>query len=380
MSTGYFPVGFTPDGMGVTTVVRELAAPIFVAPLSGGPGRQISDVRAYERALGWTPENRQVFYRTQLNGREAVLRTPLDGSPTLEIPLPSEVGDAIVPSADGRYLAYALGESADTGRTVMVRRISDGETRVLIDSYVLGLRPGRQVLGPGGGPTDGDEFLYLEREGDRLELRASSPQGPSRLVRAITDTAWIAQGGPTPGLGIHGDWVARNYNMGDSAQLILSTTPGEENVLVTVPGGLDRVYWSYDRRWIVTGHVTFRGTGFDFDLLLVEVTPEGKLASQPRYLETYARVSNGIRWLPNNQNIAVSGPSQDRVSNHLWLIPMRDEHAAVEVSLGDPWRIWSTAISPDGRQVAFSEEVPRGSSIWIVDYGEFLRERGLGGR
>jgi Tol biopolymer transport system component len=375
-----FPVGFTPDGMGLTAVVRELVAPIFVAPLSGGPARQISDVRTYERALGWTPDNRQVFYRTRLNGREAVLRTPLDGSPTLEIPLPTEVGDAVVPSADGRYLAYALGESADTGRTVMVRRISDGETRVLTDHYVLGLRPGREVLGPGGGVTDGDEFLYLTRDGDRWELRASPPEGPSRLVRTITDTAWIIQGGPNSGFGIHGDWVARAYNMGDSAQLILSTAPGEEHALVTVPGGLDKVYWSYDRRWIVTGHVTFHDVGFDFDLLLVELTPEGTLASEPRYLETDAWVSHEIRWLPDNQTIAVSGLSEGGVANHLWLVPIRDEGSTVEVPLGDPSLIWSVALSPDGRQVAFSEEVPRGSSIWIVDYAEFLRERGIGGR
>ena len=263
MGTGY-PNGFTPDGKGVTAVVRDLVAPIFVAPLDGGPARQISDVRAYERVLGWTPDSHQVFYSTRLNGRDAVLRTPWEGGPSLEIPLPMEGADPVVPSADGRYLAYALGSSADTGRTLMVRRISDGETRVLTESYVRGLRPGREVLGPGGAVTDGEDFLFLERHGDQIELRSSPPEGPSRLIRSF------AQGpgffGGRHRLGVHGDWVAypeyqeKPENLSDSTTLFLSTSEGESaHELVTVPGGTQKNVLVHDRRWIISGCYTALG-------------------------------------------------------------------------------------------------------------------------
>jgi len=329
-----------------------------------------------------TPDNQEIFYRTTVDGREAVLLAPVAGGPTLEIPLPEEAGGPIAPSADGKYLAYALDSGADTGRTVMVRRISDGETRALTEAFLRGLDPAgqqRQVLGPGRSPSDGDEFLFLEARGDRVELRASPPEGPSRVVRSVA---------PGPGLGgryslaVHSDWVAYPESSGESeSTLFLSTGEGEPApALATVSGALEGVCWSHDRRWIVAGRWLPQGQNFMFDLLLVGVTPEGTLASEPRILEAGMWIPlGGVQWLPDNRTIALFGMAMGApgVANHLWLISIQEKEPAVPMTLGEAAPTWSASLSPSGRHVAFSEEVLRGSSIWIVDYEEFLREKGL---
>jgi hypothetical protein len=389
---GAYPTGFTSDGTATTAAVGDIVSSVFVSSLEDGSVRKISDGGPTESPLGWTPDSRQVFSRTVLNGQEAVLLSPIGGGPALEIPLPAEATDPIVPSADGEYVAYGLGPMADTGQTVMVRRISDGETRVLTHHLGWGLRFGGEVLGPGGGVTDGNDFLFVERHGNRVELRASPPEGPSGLLRSVVPGLAVEIPRDADrlrgvfSLGVHGDWVAfakypDEYPLSAETTLFLSTGEGEvPRALASVPGGLEGIYWSRDRRWIVAGHYTPQAQSFKFDLLLVGVTPEGTLASGPRILETEAWVPNHIRWLPDNQTLAVFGLAKEGLANHLWLLPISGEEAAAPVALGDPSATWWANLSPDGRKVAFGEQTRRGSSIWLVDYGEFLREQGLVGR
>jgi hypothetical protein len=369
--------------------VSDVVSSVFLSSLEDGSVRKISEGGPQESPLGWTPDSQKVFSRTLLNGQEAVLLSPIGGGPTLEIPLPAEATDPIVPSADGEYVAYGLGPMADTGQTVMVRRISDGETRVLTHTLRWGLRLGGEVLGPGGEVTDGNDFLFVERHGDRVELRASPPEGPSRLVRSVVPGLTVELPPDADRLrglftfGVHGEWVAfaeypDEYPWSAETTLFLSTGEGQApRALASVPGGLGGIYWSPDRRWIVAGHYTPQGQSFKFDLLLLGVTPEGTLASGPRIFETEAWVPNHIQWLPDNETLAVFGLAKEGLANHLWLLPISGEEATGPLALGDPSAIWWAYLSPDGRKVAFGEQVRRGSSIWLLDYGEFLRERGL---
>ncbi|MGD2121904.1 MAG: hypothetical protein PVJ76_09170 [Gemmatimonadota bacterium] len=378
MDAGY-QGGFTGDGNGALAVVRDRDAAVFVAPVAGGSARQVSEGRAYEAPLGWTPDNQAVFYKTRLNGRDAVVMAPISGGPAEEIPLPEQAADPIVPSADGRYLAYALGTEEEAPRTVMVRRISDGETHVLSDAFIRGLRFGGQVLGPGGGVTDGDAFLYLEQNGDKVNLRASPPEGLSRLVRSF------ALEGLTHGrsnLGVHGDWVAYPETSGDSATLYLSTGDTEPiRALATVPGFLEGIFWSWDRRWIVAGNWVSGERGYEIYLLVVGLNTDGSLASEPRVIETGVGVIHAVQWLPDNQTVALHGMKMGQgVGNNIWLIPIRDGGTPVKLSLDDTSGVWSASLSPDGRHMAYGQEIRGGSSIWLIDYGEFLRERGMGGR
>lgn len=380
--SGAYPVGFTSDGTATTATVGDIVSSVFVSSLEDGSIRKISDGGPQESPLGWTPDSRQVFSRTRLNGQEAVLLTPIGGGPTQEIPLPAEATDPIVSSADGQYVAYGLGPPADTGQTVMVRRISDGETRVLTDTFLRGLRLGGEVLGPGGGVTDGNEFVYVERRGNRVELRASAPEGPSRLIRSVVPGPG-AEGGRF-NIGVHGDWVAfaeypQEYPESSAeTTLFLSTGEGEPpHALASVPGALECIYWSPDRRWIVAGHYTPQGQSFKFDLVLVGVTPEGTLASGPRILETEAWTPYHIQWLPDNETLTIFGLAKEGLASQVWLLPISGEEETGPLALGDASAIWWAYLSPDGRKLAFGEQTRRGSSIWMVDYGEFLRERGL---
>lgn len=116
-----------------------------------------------------------------------------------------------------------------------------------------GLRLGGEVLGPGGGVTDGNDFLFVERHGSRVELRASPPEGPSRLVRSVVPGLQVelpsdANRGRWFSLGVHGDWVAfagyppDNPELSAEATLFLSTAEREApRALASVPGGLEDI-------------------------------------------------------------------------------------------------------------------------------------------
>jgi hypothetical protein len=260
----------------------------------------------------------------------------------------------------------------------------------MTDAFLAGLDlgpQGGQVLGPGGGATDGGEFLFLQQAEGRVELCASSPEGPARVIRETAP-------GPQTGdlydysLGVYGDWVAYAETFEQESTLFLSTGDGEPvRTLATIDGGVHGISWSHDRRWIVAGR-WLRGQGEDrldvqshhFDLLLVGVTPEGEAATEPRILETEAWIPLGSpQWLPGDETVALFGMAPDG-PNHLWLISIRQGDPAVTLAMGEPSGIGSASLSPDGRHVAFSQVVPHGSSIWMVDYGEFLSEQGLLGR
>jgi hypothetical protein len=130
----------------------------------------------------------------------------------------------------------------------------------------------------------------------------------------------------------------------------------------------------------VAGHTTPQGQSFKFDLVLFGVTPEGTLSSGPRILETQAWVPYYVQWLPDNETLAVFGLAKEGLNSDFWLLPISGEQETGPLALGDASAIWWAYPSPDGRKVAFGEQTRRGSSIWTVDFGEFLRERGLAGR
>ena len=87
--------------------------------------------------------------QTRANGHEGILRLPVDGGPATQWPIPAEAKQPFAISPDGRYFAYGLTEPAHSGdlRTLVVRRLADGQTRVVTRAAHVG---SSAVTGPGG--------------------------------------------------------------------------------------------------------------------------------------------------------------------------------------------------------------------------------------
>lgn len=360
------PVRFTPDGRGLVAVVQHLMAPIRVVPVAGGPGRQLNEARAYDWPLGWTRDGQHLFFWTRVDGVGVVLDAPVDGGAATLIPLADSAVD-VVPSAGGRYIAYSLPTPGSDDKVLVVQRVADGHTRVVSRTQFRTERAGPWVSGPGGMPLVGEEFLYFERRGDRVELRASPPEGPSRLLRSFPLRFVLNKG-----FGVFGDRLAYGERAGDSSTVyVVRGRNGVPKPVATVLGEAAGVVWSPDGRWIATE--VWR-TGERFKILVVGVGPEGEVVYEPGLLDAGGAGGGwGLQWLPDSRAVTIFAEGTGLEAD-VWLVPIQEGVRPVNLTRDDPAQKWGYLLSPDGRYVAYPSEVRRGSSIWLVDLGDALAQ------
>ncbi len=353
----------TPDGRGLVASQSNLVAPIRVVPVAGGAARQLTEAREYDWPLGWSPDGSHVYAQTRINGQEEVIRLPVNGGPAAQWPIPTE-GQLASISPDGRYIAYAVTSGHDA-RTLMVRRLADGETRVVTREAFFA--PLNTATGPGGSSTNGDEFFYRERRGNRLELWSTPPEGPPRLLRAFP----ASYAGRT-GFGVLGNRIAYTEKRGDSTAVFVAEGPnGRARQVVTVAGTVTQPVWSHDGRRLAFDHYP-PGEGSRHDVLLIGIGPDGALTDPPRALESGAQWGWQIEWLPDDRAFTVFGMTGVGNETHVFLVSLREGERPVAITRDDRAIRWGYSLSPDGRYVAYPAEIPRGSSLWRVDLGDVL--------
>jgi Tol biopolymer transport system component len=277
--------GRTPDGRGFVASRSNIVAPIRIVPVAGGPARQLTDAREYDWPYGWSPDGSALYVQTRMNGNDAVLRMPVDGGPASHWPIPSDRFGPIGITPDGRFVSYHLASTSDDAATMVIRRLADGQTRVVTRAAVWapGILP--IATGAGGTRTSDGEFFYLERRGGRLELRSTPPEEPSRLLRAFP----LSYAGRTS-FGVYGTRIAYTERRGDSSAVFVAEGPnGRPHQLVTVAGSATHPAWSHDGRWLALDH-TPPGQGSRYRVLLLGIGPDGTLRDPPRVLEA------GLQW------------------------------------------------------------------------------------
>jgi Tol biopolymer transport system component len=382
---------FTPDGRHVLSVVANTAEPLRILPVAGGAPRQLGEARGYEIPVGWSSDSKEVLFETTLDGRRGIMSVPVEGGAAREILPAPDRGlpsrnlweNPIDISADGRYWAYSRPTPGSMDRTLVIRSMDDGEEREITRS--LFYHQSFRLAGPGGSPNvAGDEFLYLERKGDQVELRATPPTGPSRLLRVFS--------APDRRMGksVYGDWVAwEAWDQGPAgedqapvAQILLSKGPGEApKELAAIEGltAIEELAWSHDGRWIAaTTYVDNEsGDGSDIKVLLIGVGPDGEVAEPPRLIDTPMVGSAwGIRWLPDGSAVVLYGQTLPDWAFDVWLIPLKNGARPVQLSRDETDGIGINILSPDGRYIAYQAFVQRGSSLWLADLGDALEEVG----
>lgn len=362
--------GFTADGRGLMAVRTNMVAPIRIVPVAGGPARQLTEAREYDWPMGWSQDGSHLYVQTSANGHTAILQIPVNGGPATQL-VPPAGARGFVPSPDGRHYLYGLTEPGSSGdqRTLVVQRLVDGNTRVVTRAaYVTPQGPSTFVTGPGGSDTNDGEFLYFERHGSRLELWATPPEGPARLLRAFPSS----YAGRT-GFGVHGNRIAYTESRGDSTALLVAEVQnGRPRMLAAVSGGASNPTWSHDGRWLAFDYYP-PGPGARHSVLLVGVDSNGALATPPRVLESGAQFGWHIEWLPDDRALTVFGMTGQANQTHVLLVSLREGERPVALTRDDPSTRWGYSLSPDGRYVAYPAEIPRGSSIWRLDLGNVLQ-------
>ncbi|MGD2215094.1 MAG: hypothetical protein PVJ64_00005, partial [Gemmatimonadales bacterium] len=346
-----------------------------VLPVAGGPSRQISTATGHDFPWGWTADSREVLFQTQLNGSDVILSASVESGVAREFPLP-EGAEQVVLGRDGRHLLYGLPEPDRKPYPLMIYDMKSGATRELTGSFPdraarQGPRLALELTGAGGYVLrDGNDFLYFEERGDRLEVRATPPAGPSRLLRAFP-----LEGTVSP-LAVHGDWIAFvRESQGQFTLFIAPAGEGEPRTVLSLEGGrqMGTPFWSHDGRWIAMWHGEPEGT--QMRLMFVPISATGELAGEPVVRDAGARWWWYPRWLPGDRGVVLVGLTAD-MRGDVWLVPLDPSEDAVPLTRDDPGYISWYELSPDGKYIAYASEIPRGSSIWRVDLDDILQRAG----
>lgn len=368
-------MSFTPDGRGLLAGQANIGAAVRVVPLAGGPARQLTEARGYDWPIGWSTDGSYLYVVTRANGRGAILQVPVNGDPLTQWLLPAEVRVRGGITPDGRYVAYGLMQPASGSEqyTLVVRRLADGQTRV-VTRAAANVPPPLAITGPGGGQYHFAEFFYLERRGTRLELWATPPEGPSRLLRAFP-----ASFAGSSSLGVHGNRIAYTERRGDSTLVLVADGPnGRPRHLATVAGSTQMLAWSHDGRWLAVDYYP-PGQASRYSVLLLGVGPDGDLTAAPRVLDAGPQWGWQVEWLPDDRAFTAFGMTGQGNQTHVFLVSLREGERPVALTRDDPSTRWGYELSPDGRYVAYPAEILRGSSIWRVDLGDVLAGAGTEG-
>jgi Tol biopolymer transport system component len=350
---------FTVGVSGCLATTEDLAAPLKVIPLQGGPTRQITETRGSDWPAGWSADGGEVLFESELNGTKALWAAPLSGGPTREIyRMPPEewlYGPSLLSE---RYILYGRETEPDQGvslRLLDIRTGSEKEiTRTPWTDYTRY-----------NSSTEGGRFLYADHPEGSFEFRALSPSGESQLLRAFPDSTF------PPILAVQGEriayWVG-SESEGESTLYLARAGVEEAKPILTFPGaigqrGSNPPVWSPNGRYLATGY--WRQETNQLDALVVGIDSSDAVVGTPMVIEDLPESWWSLDWLPSSDGFLV-------VSGAVWLASLDPEVPLVKLTDNEPGPIWTYALSPDGRYVAVAPEVRRGGSIWRLDLSEVV--------
>lgn len=385
---------FSADETKLLAVVSNEVSPLRVLPVEGGSPRQIGETQGSEKPLGWSPDGQEILFATSVDGRISIMSAPVEGGAAREvgpIPDPGALGGSgwsnpLIISSDGHYVFYYSRPNPGTQyRTLFVRPIEGGESRIISDSVRAWGAFG--LAGRGGTPLmDGESFLYGKVVGDReVELRATPPEGPSRLLR---QDPLPSPEFPYFAMGVFGDRVVYGKdgsrtdpnpsNPDDIAGILVAKGPeGEMKEVASLPGAVtfDDIVFSYDGRWIAanTYYIGEDGDCCVTKVVVVGVTEDGEVSVPARAIDTPIPGSAwSLRWLPDQSAVILYGQRLPDWDFDVFLIPVRNGGRPVALTRDDPDYVDINLLSPDGKYIAYQAFVDRGTSLWLADLGNAL--------
>jgi len=63
------------------------------------------------------------------------------------------------------------------------------------------------------------------------------------------------------------------------------------------------------------------------------------------------------------------------MDGNVWLVPLEQGAKPVAITQDDPNSVWNFQLSPDGSSIAYPSSIQHGSSIWLLELKESLRNR-----
>ncbi len=212
-----------------------------------------------------------------------------------------------------------------------------------------------------------EALLYLERSGDRVEVREWAGPGKVRTIRSlpvsVLDRSNIA---------VHGERLVWQQVRDNELDLMITEgRTGEPRRLATYSmiSGNNEIAFSPDGLKLVLHYATPTDPLLD---LIAIVDPSGR--TELRTINTGLSYWYWPRWTPDNNAVLVVGGGAGAEA-HVVSVPLQEGAKPVNLTAADPEAKWGFELSPDGRMVAYPHEIWKGSTVWKIDLGGAVATR-----
>jgi Tol biopolymer transport system component len=357
------PASFTADGRRLSGTTTQVGTAIRVISTAGGRAVDITTHDYYYWPAGWAADGSEVRVMGMAGDRAAILSVPRGGGASGRAPalLPADEVNPSWLAVEGDYALYRADISGTTERLRLgAISLVDGSRQVLSENLRAAMP---SLVGRGGGyDHDGDEFLFIERHGQELQIHSVRPGTPSRVRRSLP-----AEAETRTIFAVHGNRVAWYEQKGDSAHLYISSDASQPPARL-LSARLEGVRCC--RVGAAFSHGGSRLAVQDMTenrrMLLLDLSADGRSVQRQRTVDTGAVYWYEPRWLPDDDAIVLIA-GYEGTRTHVLLVSLRDGESPMVLTRDDPSSKWGFVLSPDGRYIAYPGEVWQGGAVWTMD-------------
>ena len=359
--------GFAVNGKYLLGTRSDAVAPIKVVPVAGGPIQQLTKGDVYDWAGSWSANAEALHVWTEVNGHSAVALVGRDGKVDGKVDVPDLPGLRPLGEQDGLAL-YVDGRTGDlNGWRMTALNLKDGSRKEL----ARGIRRDIEVTGPGGmyyGLYDGEAY-YEQMNAGRIQVRAMNLKGVSRLIGELP-----ADRPERSAVAVFQTRMVYAQGVKDSVRLQLVAGPGRQATTLgtfaknPAPG---EIAWSRDGRQLAT---YLGGASGPQTLLVYRFDAAGAVQGAPLSFTLPFAFFYEMFWLPDGSGLTMIAQPRGPGSSDIALVKLSDPEHPILLTKDDPHSKWGHSMSPDGKYEAYPSEELRGSSIYLIDVAELIKQ------
>ncbi len=357
---------FSPDGTLLAyTGNYDGNADVYVVPAVGGEPRRLTYHPASDVALGWTPDGKQILFKSTRNSYsrfERLFTVPVDGGFPAELPLPMGVQGSY--SADGSHLAYVPRWNRRLGAVdsyIAIRHYRGGLTSPI---WIANLADSSIERIPRDNSNDfnpvwvGDKIYFLSDRNGPATLFVYDLQ--TKVVKEVLKNGGLDLKSASAGPG------AIVYEQFGSLHLFDLHSGKSKPVRITLTADLPQVRPHFEKitnKQIVHAHISPTGARAVFEAYGEILTVPAEKGDIRNLSNSPAVADRDPAWSPDGKSIAYFSDESGEYALHLraqnGLGPVR------KIDLGQPPSyFYSPTWSPDSKKIAFFD---KRLNLWYVD-------------
>ncbi|HLJ27466.1 MAG TPA: PDZ domain-containing protein [Candidatus Angelobacter sp.] len=353
---------FSPDGAMIAfTGDYDGNVDVYVMPASGGVPRRLTHHPAVDEVVGWTPDGKQVLFRSSRNsysGFNRLFTVSLEGGLPHELPLPTAEGGSFSP--DGKHIAYIPVDNNRRLSAIGWKRYRGGKASRIwlanLSDLSIHQLP-RESSNDGNPMWVGNKVYFLSDRNGPFSLFAYD-LGTSKVEQVIpANGADIKSASAGPG--------AIVYEQFGSLNLFDLATGKAKSLAVTVPADLPnvRAHFKKVENEIAAANLSPSGARAVFEAHGEILTAPADKGDVRNLTNTPGVMERDPAWSPDGKWVAYF--SDESGEYQLFLKSPDGLGEPKKVSLGAPPSFYYNPIwSPDSKKIAYTD---KRLNVWYVD-------------